>query len=271
MSQVKRTVIGSGLVLGMASLLVLAGTGFSDTALGATYRGKPVAIGKGTGRTLVRTDASGKPASVSVMLSAGAMDGLPNPPPDKAGEAHAEYSLPMPAKAPSVGFTHVVVDWNPQGHPPPHIYTVPHFDFHFYMISAADVDKIAFTGPKDPAAVVSDQGLVPIGYKVIPDTVVPKMGVHAMDPSGPEFHGKPFTATFIYGYYKGRMVFVEPMVTRAFLQSKPDITVPVKTPDHYSSSGYYPSRYRVYYDGGRKAYLVELAGLKHSTGSGAAQ
>ena len=122
--------------------------------------------------------------------------------------------------------------------------------------------KVAFNGPSDPAAVVSNARLVPAGYQVVPETVVNKMGVHAIDTGAPEFHGKPFTATFIYGYYKGHLTFVEPMVTRAFLLGKPSFSAPVRTPAEYSASGYYPTRYAVRYDARQKAYLIELVGLK---------
>jgi hypothetical protein len=89
------------------------------------------------------------------------------------------------------------------------------------------------------------------------------MGVHAVDTSGPEFHGTPFTAAFIYGYHKGRLTFVEPMVAHAFFLTQPNVTLPVKTPARYSVFGYYPTRYNVRYEAREHAYLVELGGLKH--------
>jgi hypothetical protein len=237
--------------------------GLAGTARAATYKGKSVAVGHGTARVVVRTNAAGAPESVAVELSSGALDGLPTTLNKETAEGEWEFDLPMPASGPKTGYRAVAVDWNPHGHPPPGIYTVPHFDFHFYAIDEAQVAKVAFTGPKDPAAVVADKGLIAPGYEVVPDTVVNKMGVHAVDTTAPEFHGKPFTTTFIYGYCKGRLIFVEPMVTRAFLESKPDITMPVKTPAHYSVSGYYPTSYSVRYDAGRKTYMVALGKLKH--------
>ena len=88
------------------------------------------------------------------------------------------------------------------------------------------------------------------------------MGVHAIDMTSPEFHGKPFTETFIYGYDKGKLIFLEPMVTQAFLQSKPDVTTPVKTPEKYSEPAYYPSSYTVRYDKASGDYMVTLGKLK---------
>src|SRR5579884_2972855 len=44
-------------------------------------------------------------------------------------------------------FKLVEIDWHPYGHPPAHVYTVPHFDAHFYVISKAERDAIAFAAP----------------------------------------------------------------------------------------------------------------------------
>jgi hypothetical protein len=227
----------------------------------ATLQGKAVKVGKGTAQVIVETDAAGHPLSVAVSMTEGAVTGQPTMLNKKSAEGGWEYALPMP-KGVKTGYTGVMVDWNPKGHPPPHVYTVPHFDFHFYAIGMKDVEMIKFSGPKDPAAVVSDKGLVPPDYQVIPDTVVNGMGVHAIDMTAPELHGKPFTKTFIYGYDKGKLIFLEPMVTQAYLQSKSDVTAPVKTPDHYSMPGYYPTNYTVRYDKAAKRYIVAIGGLK---------
>jgi len=255
--QMNRISQGVGLFLVSAAFLTMGGM-----ADAATYQGAAVRIGKGSARIVVHTDKAGKPSSVAVKMSPGALQGLPAKPNKKSTEGSWEYPLPMPKHGPKTGYTHVVIDWNPHGHPPPHVYTVPHFDFHFYGIGADAVKKVSFTGPKDPATQVSNAALIPPDYKVIPETAVNKMGVHAIDVTSHEFHGKPFTATFIYGYHKGQMVFVEPMVTLAYLKTKPSLSVPVKTPAQYSRPGYYPTRYSVRYDKHSKAYLVVLDGLK---------
>lgn len=229
---------------------------------GETYVGRSVHIGQGTAHVVVGADVNGKPESVSVVLSEGALKGLPNRLNAKNPEGSWVYPVPMPAGAARTGYSEVVIDWNPHGHPPPHIYTVPHFDFHFYMISPAAVEKVHFTGPSDPAAKVSDRTIVPRDYQVIPETIVNKMGVHAIDTQAPEFHGKPFTATFIYGYYQNRLVFLEPMVTRAFLLTRPQFRSSVKTPSRYSTGGYYPTSYWVRYDTAKRNYVIELLDLK---------
>jgi hypothetical protein len=39
--------------------------------------------------------------------------------------------LDVPDAAKSIGIDHVMLDWTPMGHEPDHVYTLPHFDFHF--------------------------------------------------------------------------------------------------------------------------------------------
>lgn len=269
MVHARRKLILSAAALAAVSLAATTGMAAGTSAKphgGEVYRGKAVSIGKGIAQVVVRTDQKGQPRSVAIMLTRGVLQGLPTRLNKKNKEGEWDYFLPMPAKAPNTGYTHVVVDWNPHGHPPPHVYTVPHFDFHFYVMSPEDVGKVAFSGPKDPAAAVTDDKLVPQGYKVIPDTVVDKMGVHAVDLNAPEFKGKPFTTTFIYGYYKNQLTFVEPMITRAYLNTKPNITQTVAAPAKYSIAGFYPTSYSVRYVPRWKSYFVSLDHLRKYSG-----
>lgn len=254
------TLTGTGRLAAAIGLCLAAGA--ADAAgTPAIHMGPAVKVGQGTARTMVVEGKEGQPVSVAVVISEKALEGLP------AGHSGGHDSfiseLPMPAKGPKTGYDHATLDWNPTGHAPAGIYTPPHFDVHFYMIDRSTRDAITFKGEaaaeaaKAPAA-----DLLPPGYVAPPDTAVEKMGIHAVNPAGPEFKGKPFTATFIYGYHKGEAVFVEPMVARAFLETKPDVTLAVPAPKAYSHPGWYPRGYRVAYDAGTKSYVVAMTGLK---------
>jgi Hypothetical protein TTHB210 len=228
----------------------------------ATYAGKAVRIGHGTAHTVVRADAKGNPTSISVAFSPGMLDGLPKA--AKGADPNFPYLLPMPTKGPKTVFDHVVVNWESAGHPPPHVYDVPHFDFHFYLVSHAAQMKVAFKNEKDSGdpSQQPPADLVPAGYIVPPGTAHSQMGVHAVNPSAPEFHNQPFTATFIYGYYDKQQTFVEPMASLTFLKSKPSFSAPVTRPGSYSKPGTYPSAYSVKYDAIHKVYEVGLTDLK---------
>jgi len=244
----------------LASLAMLALTAGVAQASSGIFAGEPVAVGQGHARVLVVTGTGGTPTSVHVVLDDRALEGLPA---DRSDQHTWAYVLPMPTTGPRTGYDHVGLDWEAAGHPPNGVYTVPHFDVHFYLIGSAEQDAVTFNGPdRERMLAPPDASLVPPGYAVPPDTAVERMGLHGIDLAGGEFHGKPFTHSFLYGYYAGRLVFVEPMITLAFLRANGDVTAPVRTPSAYSLPGYYPTRYRVGYDRDRKEYHVALLGLR---------
>ena len=245
--------------LWLASLLALGALGVNPAAA-RVYTGTPSPVGNGFARVAVATNASGIPTSVSLILDAKALQGLPQP---TATQHEWEYVMAMPRSAPATGYDHVALNWNPEGHPPQGVYSVPHFDIHFYVISRADQAAVTFKGNEaGPGLAPPNPRLVPTGYVIPPDTAVEHMGVHGINPGGPEFHGKPFTHTFIYGYYRSHMIFVEPMVTLSYLKTLPDVTTAVVTPATYSAPGYYPTKYRIGYDREHGHYSITLLALK---------
>ena len=169
--------------------------------------------------------------------------------------------LEMPAANPSI-YQHLSLDWNAMGHEPAGVYDKPHFDFHFYSINQAE--RIAID-PADPAFATKAAnhpaaGFMPQGYVPVPPPV-PAMGVHWIDPTSPELNGQPFTRTFIYGSWNGAMTFAEPMITRAFLLTKPNATNPVPTADRAAVPGLYPKAYAVRFNQATSRYEVALTNL----------
>lgn len=63
---------------------------------------------------------------MGVNLSEKALENLPTEP--------AQYVLILPKNKGKNFYTHVLIDWNPQGHEALFAYGLPHFDFHFYII-----------------------------------------------------------------------------------------------------------------------------------------
>ncbi|TYC59203.1 hypothetical protein FMN52_06765 [Marinobacter sp. BW6] len=244
------------------SVITLAWLGFANATIAAdlqVFTGVPVAVGNGTVRVEVTTNGMNEPESVSVIMTKEALQGLPAVQGEKM---FWEFSLPMPDTGPQTGYDHVVLDWNPAGHIPEGVYNVPHFDVHFYLISDGEREAITFHGEgRELAMAAPDPQLVPAGYVIPPDAAVDKMGMHGLDPAGHEFHGQPFSHNFIYGYYKGELMFVEPMVSLAFLESLPEMTSPVKQPQRYSYPAWYPATYRVGFDAGKGEYTIALQNL----------
>jgi hypothetical protein len=165
-----------------------------------------------------------------------------------------------------VPFKWVLLNWNHVGHIPPGIYDVPHFDVHFMM---ASIDKIFAiqAGECGPEKVRCDQ--FAIGRRPVPDNymhadykdveaVVPAMGNHLIDLTGPEFNKQPFKRSMIFGVYDAKVTFYEEMVTRAYLLSKPSACTPIKLPKAYAVAGYYPTSSCIRYDAQRGEYTVSM-------------
>lgn len=224
------------------------------------YYGESRKLGNGSVRSWVKLDSGCKPIAIGLTFTEEALTGLPTEAPE--GAYGIDYPLALPAQAGATPFKHLVVDWNPKGHEPDHIYSVGHFDFHFYTISPEERQAITLQGDgmakcqKQPAA-----EFIPEDYMYAPGSEIARMGSHWVYKNAHEFHGHAFTSTFIYGSYNGHVTFLEPMVSKAFLETKPDLTEPVKQPAKFEKSGYYPSTYTVKYNPQTREYTVTLLGL----------
>lgn len=221
-----------------------------------TFFGATTTMATGSGRAYVTLDAAGKPSEIGVALTEAALVGLPG--------SSTEYVFPLPAEASATAFKSAAINWQPMGHPPMNIFTVPHFDAHFYTITTAERDAInPATDPQYGAKSLRlpAAGFVPFGYRA--DVMgIPRMGLHWGDPTAPEHQGQPFGKTFIYGSYDGAFIFAEPMMTKAFLEAKPaSVATSLKLPTQYAVSGYHPTSYTAFYDAATKEYKIALTGL----------
>lgn len=233
-------------LLGMAVAAAAAACSDDTTAPGNVHEldGPTVAVGNGTARVYV-LERGNTPTSIGIELTADALSGLPS--------SMGMWELALPAGVSVPPWDHAELDWNPQGHPPPGIYDLPHFDFHFYTIPVSE--QMSIPGGPDTETVAPQY--VPRDY-ASQVMSVPAMGVHWADTLAAEYHGHQFDRTFIYGFFHKQMVFVEPMVTLADLQSDPDVSMPVKQPASYQQSGRYPRGYSVRWDASHQTVRVAL-------------
>ena len=219
-----------------------------------TFFGPTVPVASGSARTYVTLDRVGVPIELGLALTEAALIDLP------AGAG--EFVFDLPAQASATPFKHAVINWMPMGHPPAMVYSVPHFDFHFYMISRSERDAIVLGDAALDAKMVRQPAaeFVPVGYAAGMASV--GMGLHWNDPEAPERKGEPFTKTFIYGSYDGAITFGEPMVAKSYLETKPAAVVtPLKLPAQYAARGFQATSYTVGYDATTKEYRIALSGL----------
>jgi len=227
----------------------------NPTSLAKTVYGDTATIGSGRAVSWIKLDDAGKPTSLGVTIDSAGLAALPT--------AMTAYALALPAEASTTGYDHISLDWNPEGHEPANIYTLPHFDSHFYMISEAERNGIV---PTDTAKANATPGTdyVPAGFTRAPGPIqiVPAMGEHWLDLSSGEFHGSTFDHTMIFGYWNGSMVFVEPMFTMDYLKTKPSLSLALPQPTKYPKTGrYYGTLYSIRHDAATNTWSVSLDGL----------
>jgi uncharacterized protein len=242
--------------------------------------GQAVTLGNGNARTYVMLDKENDnaPLEIGVALDEAALEGLP-----QGAGAMTMLDLPLPSQNPTP-YRLVELDWNPQGHEPAGVYTVPHFDFHFYTITAdvrntIDPADTLFQTKADniPAQNEVAEFYVPLSPPQGPIVAVPHMGVHWADMRAQELQGafghpenaRPFTTTFLHGSWNGQFIFDEPMITRAYILGRKDATVDasrdsvmvLSSAQAYNPAGYRPAAYRVVYDAQKHEYRIALTQL----------
>ena len=251
----------------LATGAMFAGAGWAPPVNDGTIEngvdyGEAVPMGNGTARVYVEM-ANGVPVELGIALSEAALDGLPThhtPGGIELEPGHRMFfSTPAMPRTNPTPYRHVLLGWNPSGHEPPGVYDVPHFDFHFYTIDDAARLAIDAADPRfaEKAANHPAAERMPAGYVAIPGGV-PMMGAHWVDPTTPELNGQPFTETFLYGSWDGNAIFAEPMITRAYLETRPNLYERLPIPEAQAEAGWQPGGYRVYFDEATREYRVAL-------------
>jgi hypothetical protein len=187
-------------------------------------------------------------------------------------EALALVALPAGATDLGLPVRWATVNWNPEGHlpPAPPVWSAAHFDFHFFMVEPALIQGIR-TGPRAEFIHCEDfaRASTPLPEQHVPEdyidvgAAVAGMGNHLVDARDPEIADPKlgFSRTFISGAYNGKLIFLEPMVSHAFLSSRPQKCTPVRAPKAYAIAAYYPTSYCVRHDAASATYRVTLEGL----------
>ena len=292
-----RWAVASVLVATLALLLALSGSATTSAAADRSL-GWQVKLGDGHATSFAELQDGGAPRAIGIMLSASALASLPTESSDyhhcvdrdgdgaiaqatECAETH-EFVIPLPdavSRRDDIPFKWALLNWNRHGHVPPGVYDLPHFDVHFYMIPIADVFAIrdGTCGPEFVDCAAFEVARQPLPAELMhPDyrdveAVVPAMGNHLIDLSGPEFNGQPFTRSWIFGAYGGRVIFYEEMVTLDYLLSQPNECSAFKAPPAVATSGYYPTQRCVRYDPASDAYLVSMEGFVQREAAQASQ
>lgn len=273
------------------SIVIVGCAGLTAAPPDNTVYGDRTSLGDGHVQTYIERNADGSPSAIGIEFPRSTLSNLPHGSDanncwDKNGngqfdvEEHEclithERILFLPKHNRNIPFKWVLLNWNPEGHPPPGVYDLPHFDIHFYIMDYLKRNHIRM-GPCAVEMMDCDdlkKALTPVQPQFMPKeyisigeaVAVPRMGNHLLNPRSPELlkppENKKFTHTFFYGAYDGHIIFFEPMITLAFFQSKPDVCILTKQPSEFETSGYYPTKYCMRYEGSSGIYTVSLQGF----------
>jgi hypothetical protein len=101
-----------------------------------------------------------------------------------------------------------------------------------------------------------------MGVPALVGLCVPKMGMHAI--LSTEIERKDaFDGTMVIGYYTGKPIFVEPMISKAMLMKKASFDLPI--PNVPGLARRQPTRFHAEYDAARQAYRFILSAFVPGT------
>lgn len=233
------------------------------------FKGPEVQVHGGKAYSWIQVNKQGNPEKMGVALSDNALNTVPAGT-GTEGHGHTEgnhWVMKLPGKANVTPFNHVGMHWNPNGHEPENIYTLPHFDFHFYTTTPEEVLEIG-TWEQDSVRFKNTPSAEYYPAKYVnpgAPTSVPQMGGHYIDLTYGEFQGKTFTETFIFGSFDGKVTFYEPMITLDFLKKNSDFVREIPQPAKVQTNGWYPTKMRVVkHDGITEVILDQFVYRKQS-------
>jgi len=237
-------------------------TAKTNAAKLTVFKGPHVALGYGKVRSWISVDSNGHPNEIGIEITPEAFKNLSTDnsktvPPD--GET---IIIPLQLKATELTpFDHIGLNWNPHGHQPAGVFDVPHYDIHFFMISAEEQLAIPAWSPETDAAFNNypPTGYMPADYFTPPGpaTAEPQMGKHWLPVNLGAY--LPFSKIMIYGSFNGKFIFVEPMITLDYLLSNIDFSANYSQPEHFEKAGNYPTKYNIYHDAVSKNTYVSLS------------
>jgi hypothetical protein len=152
------------------------------------------------------------------------------------------------------GFTFSNIYWNPMGHLPV-AYSVPHFDFHFYFVPEEEVQGFDCKDTSKPSA-------IPAGY-ILPDvdipgignligSCIPAMGMHST-PASDLDEKTHWEGSMLVGYYSGKPIFFEPMITKELLLKKHSFSLVIPEIEP-TPNVRYPKLFRAIYHANSETY-----------------
>jgi hypothetical protein len=193
----------------------------------------------------------------------------------------------------SAGIDHISIDFNPCGHPPFNVFTVPHYDFHVYKVDPEYRSCMTCVQPigapicvpsSDAQTTSNGKGFfnvntvlgsgdlsnMPAGFVIGLEDMIPLMGGHAWNESNQPSASNPWVAPmWMMGPYDGSIVNYEPMVPLSFVSGDTDNSHEEELTYKGQTLKELPSMYSVEYDAETKFTTLTFKGASLDCSSGA--
>ncbi len=176
-------------------------------------------------------------------------------------EVVAIVQLPDVARD-QMGIQNVKIYWEAHGHPPGP-YLTPHFDFHFFTITAEEANAIDCSDLSKPTELPEGYAAPDIDIPGVGNLIglcVPGMGMHALLEEEMESEVL-FEGTLVVGYYADAPIFFEPMITRDLLQQRQTFSLDFPTIVGAGSGVVLPTKFDAVYDAEASAYRFVFSGF----------
>jgi hypothetical protein len=226
-----------------------------DKDKSSVFTGPESAVYHGKAWSSLKINSEGVPEQLTLSLDAATLASVPVGEGGSTEDHNHENNIliSLPEKALELTpFKFIMLNWNPMGHEPAGVYDTAHFDMHFYLTPVNEVMNYM-----DMAKIENLPSIDYVPANHIAGPGVPMMGKHWIDVTSPELHGVPFTQTFLYGSYDGKVVFYEPMITLDFLKATTSFQRSIPQPAKYKTAGYYPTKMNIYKQAGNTNISLE--------------
>ncbi|WP_029037889.1 hypothetical protein [Salinimicrobium xinjiangense] len=205
-------------------------------------------------QSAIEFDATGQPERISLIFSESTLADLPQ----------NVHHLQIPVNDPSgkFPFNHLSLKWNPTKDDVEGIFTTPHFETGFHLISAEKRSSIKVA---DPLA-----ELLP-NRELLPQDFIPSKGSYSgtgkrwLNPTASELHEPNETYTLLVDSYAGEIISFVPSFTLKYLEEAENQIFTIPFPKGAQKEGaFYPTQYSLSFDAAEKKYIISLLEFQRS-------
>lgn len=210
--------------------------------------GRMASVGGDSAYGWVAVDAHERPEALGVWVGT-------EVPGQASSSSRGPLRLPLP-RLPGLAFEHAEIEWHPRGHPPMDIFGEPHLDVRFLLVDSAARTELTDTAK---AARIPPLEALPAPYVPLP-RFRPGTGAYWIDPTAAPFTGGPVGGSVAYGFYDGKMVFMELKLDSTQLRGAAHSRGRLALPERPSVPGAFPTRWSA--TGGGTEIRVALEDLR---------